>query len=305
MKDPDIRLHTVRAEEAGERLDVALAKVMPTLSRSFIKRLVQDGQVSVDGDCEKAGFRIKEGQVLRVLIPRDEDDAVAQDLPVDIVYEDGHLAVINKAAGMVVHPAAGNASGTLVNALLFHVKDLSGIGGIERPGIVHRLDKDTSGLMVVAKNDAAHASLSRQLASRTMKREYLALCHGTFRTDNGSVDAPVARHPVHRQRMAVRMDGRTAVTHYSIVEVLGPYTFVSLRLETGRTHQIRVHMAHIHHPLLGDVLYGGRKEHGAQRQMLHAFRLTLAHPASGERMAFSADLPDDFQGVLRRLRNAY
>ena len=305
MNNGSIRRHTVSAEEAGVRLDVLLASVMTGLSRSFVKRLLDEGGVLVDGMREKAGFRVREGQSLSVEVPLYPADAVAEDLPVTIVYEDQHLAVINKDAGIVVHPAAGNRSGTLVNALLFHVRDLSGIGGVERPGIVHRLDKDTSGLMVVAKNDAAHSSLTRQLAERTMKREYQAICHGALKGGSGTIDAPIARHLVHRQRMAVRPEGKAAVTHYFVTEVYAPYTSLSLKLETGRTHQIRVHMAHIGHPLLGDVLYGGRKELAAARQMLHAFRLSLKHPGTGEQMTFAAEPPADFCAVLQRLRNTY
>jgi 23S rRNA pseudouridine1911/1915/1917 synthase len=301
----DTRHHLVAAEETGSRLDVLLAGVMPGLSRSFIKRLMDEGRILVDDRQEKAGFRVKSGQRITVDVPLEPADTVPQDLPVHILYEDEFMAVINKAAGMVVHPAAGNSSGTLVNALLFHVKDLSGIGGVERPGIVHRLDKDTSGLLVVAKHDSAHASLSRQLAQRSMKRQYVALVHGSLGQENGTVDAPIARHPVHRKRMAVRSDGRAAVTHFSVLEDFGRYTLLRLDLETGRTHQIRVHLAHTGHPLLGDILYGGKPEHGALRQMLHACRLTLAHPGSGQLMTFVAEPPEDFASALQRLRNAY
>lgn len=306
MKRGRLCNHIVTAEQAGTRLDIVLSAALTGLSRSFIKRLLDDGRVLVEGSKEKAGYRVKEGQHLTVEVPLEPALGEPEDIPLSIVYEDCSLLVVNKAPGMVVHPAAGNFTGTLVNALLFHIKDLSGIGGVERPGIVHRLDKDTSGLMVVAKNDASHISLSGQLAKRTIKREYLAIAHGAFEQQTGTVSAPIARHAVHRKRMAVRPDGRHAVTHYSVLEDFRRYSFIQLKLETGRTHQIRVHMAHIGHPLVGDILYGGGGGPlPAVRQMLHAYKLSFVHPDTKEPVHFEVDPPADFREVLQRLRTLY
>ena len=258
----------------------------------------------VDGRPARAKEKPREGSVITFFAeePR-ELEAKPEDIPLDIVYEDGDIAVINKPKGMVVHPAPGNETGTLVNALLFHMKDLSGINGVLRPGIVHRLDKDTTGLLVIAKNDAAHISLAEQIREKTARREYTALVFGGFREEEGRVDAPIARHKTDRKRMAVVPGGREAVTLFQVAARYEKYTLLHLRLTTGRTHQIRVHMAYIGHPVAGDAVYTKQKfPYPTQGQMLHAHRLTLTHPRTGERMTFEAPLPAYFREILSRLR---
>ncbi len=258
----------------------------------------------VDGRPARAKEKPREGSVITFFAeePR-ELEAKPEDIPLDIVYEDGDIAVINKPKGMVVHPAPGNETGTLVNALLFHMKDLSGINGVLRPGIVHRLDKDTTGLLVIAKNDAAHISLAEQIREKTARREYTALVFGGFREEEGRVDAPIARHKTDRKRMAVVPGGREAVTLFQVAARYEKYTLLHLRLTTGRTHQIRVHMAYIGHPVAGDEVYTKQKfPYPTQGQMLHAHRLTLTHPRTGERMTFEAPLPAYFREILSRLR---
>ena len=228
--------------------------------------------------------------------------AEPQNLPVEIVYQDGDIAVINKTQGMVTHPCAGTPDGTLVNALMYHIRDLSAINGVLRPGIVHRLDKDTSGLLVVAKNNAAHLSLAEQIEKKTAGRYYVALVCGNIKEDEGTIDAPIARSVRDRKKMAVDENGRRAVTHYKVRERFGDYTLVEFKLETGRTHQIRVHAKYINHPVVGDVTYGKKDSFGLNGQLLHAYKLTLTHPTTGERMTFEADLPDYFKRVLDKLR---
>ena len=293
------------AEESGERIDALLARAFPALSRSLIQKCMEAGTVTVNGRAVKKNARGAAGDVLLFRFPETEELPVeAQDLPLDVVYEDGDLIVLNKARGMVVHPAPGHPDETLVNALLFHCgESLSGIGGVQRPGIVHRIDKDTSGLLVVAKNDFAHQGLSAQLSDHSLCREYLAVVNGTLREDSGTVDRPVGRHPVDRKRMAVNeKNGKRAVTHWEVLARYRGYTQVLCRLETGRTHQIRVHMASLGHPLLGDGLYGAKcPDRGLEGQCLHARRLQLTHPRSGERMAFEAPLPAYFAAVLEKL----
>jgi 23S rRNA pseudouridine1911/1915/1917 synthase len=300
-----ISYYRVEEGNAGERLDVFLAKENPELSRSHIQKLITGQQVTVNGDPVRSSYRVKPGDevVLRVPPPR-ELEVVPENIPLDIYYEDADVVVVNKPRGMVVHPAEGNYSGTLVNALLFHCRDLSGVNGIMRPGIVHRLDKDTSGLIMVAKNDLAHLELARQLKERRVTRRYIALAHGNFAEDRGTVDAPIGRHPRDRQRMAVvNQGGRHAVTHYRVLERFGPYTLLELRLETGRTHQIRVHMAYLGHPLVGDLKYGPSRPHfDLQGQFLHAATLGFQHPRKGEYMEFTAPLPGELQDILARLK---
>ena len=295
----------IAPEESGERIDALLARTFPALSRSLIQKCMEAGSVTVNGKAVKKNARAAAGDVLLFSFPETAEIPVeAQELPLDVVYEDSDLIVVNKARGMVVHPAPGHPDGTLVNALLFHCGDsLSGIGGARRPGIVHRIDKDTSGLLVAAKNDFAHQALSAQLSDHSLFREYEALACGGFREDSGSVDRPVGRHPVDRKRMAVDVkNGKPAVTHWQVLERYRGYTRLLCRLETGRTHQIRVHMASIGHPLLGDGLYGAKSpDKGLEGQCLHARRLHLTHPRSGERMRFEAALPDYFAGVLEKL----
>jgi len=295
----------ITAEESGERIDALLARAFPVLSRSLIQKCMEAGAVTVNGKAVKKNARGAEGDEIVFAFPETEALPVeAQNIPIDIVYEDGDLAVINKARGMVVHPAPGHPDGTLVNALLFHCGDsLSGIGGVQRPGIVHRIDKDTSGLLVVAKNDFAHQGLSAQLSDHSLCREYEAVVNGVLREQSGTVDKPIGRHPVDRKRMAVtEKNSKRAVTHWELLESYRGYARVLCRLETGRTHQIRVHMASLGHPLLGDGLYGAKcPDKGLEGQCLHARRLRLVHPRTGEEMQFEAPLPDYFREVLARL----
>ncbi len=293
------------AEESGERIDALLARNVPSLSRSAAVRLIEDGGVTVSGAAVKKNYKCEAGDAICVLLPEAEDtELVPEDIPLDVVYEDGDVIVVNKRRGMVVHPAAGHPNGTLVNALLYRCGDsLSGIGGEKRPGIVHRIDKDTSGLIIVAKNDAAHLALSAQLADRSLSRVYEAVVCGNMRDDSGTVDAPIGRHPTDRKRMAVTdKNSRSAVTHWEVIARYRGYTHVRCRLETGRTHQIRVHMASIGHPLLGDSTYGARcPDKGLEGQCLHARELKFIHPKSGESVHLETPLPDYFLDVLRRL----
>ncbi len=301
---------SVKEEEAGLRLDAYLAD-NSDLSRSAAARLIEDGLVLVNGEAKQKKYATRAGDEVEYELPECEE-CVAQpeNIPLDIVYEDDYIIVINKPSGMVVHPAPGNYSGTLVNALLYHCKgSLSGIGGVIRPGIVHRIDKDTSGLLVVAKNDEAHLFLSEEMKTHSIVREYRALVSGGFSDDEGAVDLPIGRHPTDRKRMAVIRDGsgsaREALTHYRVLSRFGQVSYLSLELETGRTHQIRVHMSHIGHPLLGDPVYAKSKTRFEQLhpalfdgQALHAVRLTLTHPKTKERMTFECELPDNFKRVL-------
>lgn len=296
---------TLQVQESGERIDALLARLSPEpISRSAAVRLLETGAATVNGRSVAKNYRAAAGDVVAVSFAEPAPaEAVAQDIPLDVVYEDDDLIVINKPKGLVVHPAPGHADGTLVNALLAHCgESLSGIGGVMRPGIVHRLDKDTSGLLIVAKNDAAHEHLSAQLKDRSLSRIYDCIVQGGFKTDSGTVDAPIGRDEKDRKRMAVTMkNSRPAVTHWQLIERLGPYSWVRCKLETGRTHQIRVHMARIGHPLLGDTVYGGRAAMGLDTQCLHARGLRFIHPATGEAMEFWTELPDWFERVLKRL----
>lgn len=302
---------TVSALQAGTRLDSFLSDGAG-ISRAAAARLIEDGAVLVGGRKAAKNTRLSEGDEVTYEIPAPRDcETVAEDIPLDIVYEDDDLLVINKPSGMVVHPAAGNERGTLVNALLFHCKgSLSGIGGEARPGIVHRIDKDTSGLLAVAKNDASHVALSAQLEDHSMYRVYHALVSGGFAEDTGTVDLPIGRHPRDRKKMAVVAGGREARTHYTVLARYGQVSYLSLRLETGRTHQIRVHMSAKGHPLLGDTVYGGgntpfEKRHASllSGQCLHAKELSFVHPRTGERMHFSSPLPPDFVRLLSILES--
>ena len=295
---------TATLEDAGKRLDAFVAERADGLSRSAAARLIAQGSVTVNGKAADKNYRLAAGDGVDVTIPEAAEAAVtAQDIPLDVVYEDEDVIVVNKPVGMVVHPAPGHADGTLVNALLHHCGDsLSGVGGEKRPGIVHRIDRDTSGLIIAAKNDAAHLALSAQLADHTLARTYECIVTGTLREDSGTVDAPIARHPRDRKKMAVVPGGKRAVTHW---EVLGRYqgaTHVRCRLETGRTHQIRVHMASIGHPLLGDTVYGNHKSvPGLAGQCLHAVGLQFVHPRTGETVRLTCPLPAWFTRQLQRL----
>ncbi len=288
----------------GQRVDKFISEQVTELTRSHVQNLISDGLVTVDGNPAKANTKLKEGQTVTVNVPPPKELKVeAEDISLDIVYEDDCMLVVNKPQGMVVHPAAGNYNGTLVNALLNHCKDsLSEINGVIRPGIVHRIDKDTSGLLLVAKNDQAHLSLSEQIKAHTLTREYIALVHGNIRQDGGTVDAPIGRHNSDRKKMCVTdKNSKNAVTHYTVLERHNGYCFVKCRLETGRTHQIRVHMASIGHPVIGDPVYGPKKSKFPEKaQLLHAVTVGFIHPVTKEYMEFKTEVPDRFRKYLRK-----
>lgn len=290
----------------GVRLDIMLNENINDYSRNHIQTFIKDGRVSVDGLVVlKKNTKLKTGQSIDVEVPEPEVlEVLAEDIPIEIIYEDEDVIIVNKPAGMVVHPAPGNYSGTLVNALMFHAKSLSSINGVIRPGIVHRIDKDTSGLLMIAKNNQAHQSLAEQLKEHTITREYYAIVHQSFTEPTGFVDAPVGRHPKDRLKMAVIPDGRHAVTHYEVIENFMDYALVACRLETGRTHQIRVHMKHIGHPLVGDPVYGRVKpkiKHNGQ--LLHARLLGFIHPRTGKYIEFEAPLPDHFAKIMKKVES--
>ena len=295
------------ANRAGERADQFLARMLPELTRSAAQRLLEEGAVTLNGLPVKKNYKTNAGDELVLALPDPAPiDVVPQDIPLDVIYEDDDVIAVNKPVGLVVHPAAGHPDGTLVNALLYHCgNSLSGINGELRPGIVHRIDRDTSGLIIAAKNDFAHLSLAEQLQDHSLYREYEAVCVGNLKDESGTVDAPIFRHPTDRKKMAVnKLQGRRAVTHWSVLEHLNGYTHIQCRLETGRTHQIRVHMAYMGHPLLGDVVYGSKKPWpGLAGQCLHARRLSFLHPRTGERVTLECPLPDWFEAVLTRLRS--
>jgi len=290
--------------DAGVRVDAWLAGQLEDVTRSAVQRLLEEGRVLLDGRPLAKNYRLGGGEVLTVSLPDPEPmDALPQDIPLDVVYEDGDVIVVNKPKGLVVHPAPGHPDGTLVNALLFHCGgSLSGVGGTLRPGIVHRIDKDTSGLLIAAKNDFAHQALAAQLQDHSLARTYECVAVGGFREDAGTVDAPIGRHPADRKKMAVVPGGRPAVTHWEVLERFSGHTHLRCRLETGRTHQIRVHMAYLGHPILGDTVYGRKKpELGQSSQVLHARALTFLHPRTGLPVTVESELPDYFQEVLRKL----
>lgn len=297
----------IEESDAGERIDITLADLLTGVSRSGIQKLTEKGKIFVNGlPVTSKSYKLKEGDSVEIQF---EEPvllaAVPENLPIDIIYEDEDLIVVNKPKGMVVHPAPGNPSGTLVNGILYHCRGrLSSINGVIRPGIVHRIDKDTSGLLVVAKNDNAHQKLAEQFAAHSITRLYRAIVHNNFSSDEGTVDAPIGRDPQNRLRMAVtEKNSKAARTHYKVLERFGPFTYIEAVLETGRTHQIRVHMAYIKHPLLGDELYGPKKSFvKAQGQMLHAKVIGFNHPTRGEYVEFDSPLPDDFEQILEKLR---
>ena len=295
------------AEEKGQRLDVFVVERFPELSRSHVQKLIEQGNVLVDGMVRKANYKLRGGEAVQVTVPQAEPISVEpEDIPLDILYEDKDIIVVNKARGMVVHPASGVYSGTLVNALLYHCQDLSGINGEIRPGIVHRLDKDTSGVMVCAKNDTAHLDLAEQIRTKTAHRTYWAIVHGNIKEEAGIIKGDIGRHPTDRKKMAiVRENGKPAVTHFKVLERFGEYTLVECKLETGRTHQIRVHMTSIGHPLINDPKYGPKKSSpfAINGQALHSLQLTLTHPVTKEEMTFTAPLPTDMEKILTGLRN--
>ena len=293
----------IAEEQAGQRADVGLALLLD-ITRSNMQRLLEDGRAVKGAKVLKANYKLRAGDEIVVTLPEPQPlDAQPENIPLDIIYEDEDVIVVNKARGMVVHPAAGNYSGTLVNALLYHCKNLSGINGVIRPGIVHRLDKDTSGIMICAKNDEAHLSLSQQIQAKTARRTYLAVVRGNIKTDSGTIETQIARDKVDRKKMAVvKENGREAITDYEVVERFGKYTLVRCKLRTGRTHQIRVHMEYLGYPLVGDPKYSPMKTPFAIKgQALHSQTLEFTHPRTGERMRFEAPLPEDMQKIITRL----
>lgn len=293
-------------ENQQMRLDKYLAEQFPEQTRSYLQKLIKEGQVLVNGKTVKSGYQLSKGDEVSVTIPEPKElDVEPQKMDLDIVYEDEDVILINKPKGMVVHPAPGHTTDTLVNGLLYHCKDnLSGINGVARPGIVHRIDRDTTGILIVCKNDMSHNSIAAQLKEHSINRRYRALVHGNLKEDTGTVEGPIGRHPVDRKKMAINeRNGKPAVTHYTVLERFGNYTLIECKLETGRTHQIRVHMTSIGHPLVGDEVYGPAKcPFKLQGQCLHAMVLGFVHPRTGEYMEFSADLPEYFEELLKKLR---
>lgn len=293
-------------EDVGTRIDVFLAENMEDLSRSGVQKLIDEGMITLNGGKTKANYKLREKDIIDVTVPEvKEVEILPEDIPLDILYEDADVIVVNKPQGMVVHPAPGHTSGTLVNALMFHCgDDLSGINGEKRPGIVHRIDKDTSGVLMIAKNDMAHQSLAAQLAEHSITRKYNAVVYNGFNEDEGTIDKPIGRNPQDRKKMAVtEKHSRRAVTHYRVIERMEKFTLIEAQLETGRTHQIRVHMTYIGHPLLGDPVYGPKKQPiNLEGQALHARVLGFIHPRTGEYMEFEAPLPPHFEALLERLR---
>lgn len=305
--DKEVYRINIDEKMQGTRIDVVLSVLFPERSRSYIQKQIESGGVTVnDAVCSEKKYKVSTGDAIVLVVPEPEEIKVeAENIPLEIVYEDECLLVVNKPQGMVVHPAPGNNTGTLVNAIMYHCGDrLSSINGVIRPGIVHRIDKDTSGLLMVAKSDDAHRSLAKQLAEHTITRIYQAIVYHNFAEDQGTIDAPIGRDMKNRLRQAVAgSNAKRAVTHYRVLERFGAFTRIEVRLETGRTHQIRVHMAYEKHPLLGDILYGPKKKTlGAERQMLHAKVLGFSHPRTGAYMEFDSPLPEDFSQVLEKLR---
>lgn len=297
---------TLTIRSNGLRADAALAEALEGMSRSACQKLLEDGAVTCLGRTVSKKEKLPAGTMVEVELPQPEPlEAQAEDIPLNVVYEDGDVIVIDKSVGMVVHPAPGHSSGTVVNALLHHCAgSLSGINGVLRPGIVHRIDRDTSGLLIAAKNDKAHLALAEQLQDHSLYRLYHGIVVGALKEEEGTVNAPIDRNPKDRKKMAVVPGGREAVTHYEVLERLAGYTYAAFRLETGRTHQIRVHMAHLGHPLLGDRVYGSPKGYpGLEGQCLHAKELSFVHPTTGERLTVRSDLPDYFTAILTKLRH--
>ena len=299
---------SLQADETymDERLDKFLSAMLPDQSRSYLQKIIKDGNVLVNGEPKKSSYRLEDGDEVTADLPElKSPDIEPENIPLDILYEDDSILMVNKPKRMVVHPSAGHYTGTLVNAVLWHCQgQLSGINGVSRPGIVHRIDKDTTGVLVVCKNDAAHNAVAAQLKEHSITRKYRAIVHGVIKEDEGTVDAPIGRHPTERKKMASGVkNGKRAVTHYRVLERFQGYTYVECQLETGRTHQIRVHMASIHHPLLGDTVYGPAKDsHHLEGQTLHAMVLGLIHPVTGEYLEVEAPLPEYFENLLKKFR---
>lgn len=308
MNENGLQRLTVSPGDAGVRIDKYLAEQLPDITRSYLQKLLKDGSVQMNGKPVKASTKTAVGAVIALTIPEPEEpEILPENIPLDILYEDSDVILINKPKNMVVHPAAGHYTGTLVNALMYHCRgDLSGINGVLRPGIVHRIDKDTTGVLIVCKNDRAHNALAEQLKEHSITRKYRAIVCGNLKEDEGTVDAPLGRHPQDRKKMAiVRSGGKRAVTHYRVLERFGNDTYIECQLETGRTHQIRVHMASLGHPLLGDEIYGRAKSpFKLEGQTLHAMVLGFIHPTTGEYMEFEAPLPEYFEKLLEKLRKS-
>lgn len=308
MNENGLQRLTVSPGDAGVRIDKYLAEQLPDITRSYLQKLLKDGSVQMNGKPVKASTKTAVGAVIALTIPEPEEpEILPENIPLDILYEDSDVILINKPKDMVVHPAAGHYTGTLVNALMYHCRgDLSGINGVLRPGIVHRIDKDTTGVLIVCKNDRAHNALAEQLKEHSITRKYRAIVCGNLKEDEGTVDAPLSRHPQDRKKMAiVRSGGKRAVTHYRVLERFGNDTYIECQLETGRTHQIRVHMASLGHPLLGDEIYGRAKSpFKLEGQTLHAMVLGFIHPTTGEYMEFEAPLPEYFEKLLEKLRKS-
>ena len=302
----EILNYQVSEGQSGIRIDRYLSEMNEELSRSYIQKLLKEQKITVNGSAVKANYKVQEGDEISVAVPDiKEPDILPEDIPLDILYEDDDVLIVNKPKGMVVHPSAGHTSGTLVNAIMFHCKDnLSGINGVLRPGIVHRIDKDTTGALLVCKNDNAHRNLAEQLKEHSIRRRYRAIVAGVLKEDEGTIEGPIGRHPIDRKKMAVNYkNGKHAVTHYKVIERFKNYTYIKCRLETGRTHQIRVHMAHIRHPLLGDAVYGPAKcPFKLQGQTLHAKTLGIVHPRTHEYIEVDAPLPDYFISLLNKLK---
>ncbi|NME83468.1 RluA family pseudouridine synthase [Clostridium sp. SM-530-WT-3G] len=301
----DKTVFIVEEKDKGTRIDKYLSDAIEGKSRSFIQGLIEKDSIKVNGKIPKSNYKLKALDEIEVILPEPEVlNVEAENIPIDIIYEDDDVVVVNKAQGMVVHPAPGNYNGTLVNALLYHCKNLSSINGVIRPGIVHRIDKDTSGVLVIAKNDEAHTFLSEQLKDHSMKREYYALIEGRLKNDSGTIDKPLGRNKKDRLKMGIVEDGKRAVTHYEVIERFNGFTLIKCVLETGRTHQIRVHMASIGFPLVGDPLYGFKRQKiKVEGQVLHAKTLGFIHPRTKEYMEFTTDLPEYFTKILDKLRN--
>ena len=302
----EIKSFLVGEDEEGDRLDVYLSEQLGDMSRSYIQKIIKDKKVEVNGKVEKAKYLVKEDDKIKIEIPTPKLlEVVAQDIPIDIVYEDNDVLIVNKPQNMVVHPAPGNYENTLVNAILYHCKDkLSSINGVIRPGIVHRIDKDTSGLLMIAKNNNAHNSLAEQLKDHSITREYEFICHGVVKEDKITVDKPLGRNPKDRLKMAIVKDGKRAVTHFEVIERFDNFTHMKARLETGRTHQIRVHALSINHPLLGDPIYGPKNtKFKLEGQTLHARKLGFIHPTTSEYIEFNSELPDYFKNIIKKLEN--
>ncbi|MEF9938802.1 MAG: RluA family pseudouridine synthase [Clostridium sp.] len=299
--------YIVSEEYSGIRIDKFLSETCPEYSRSFLQKLLKSDIIEVNGQPVKSSYKVALNDLVSFEIPESREPEIpAEDIPLDILYEDSDIVIINKAKGMVVHPAAGHYTGTLVNALMYHCsKDLSGINGVMRPGIVHRIDMDTTGVLIVCKNDFSHNSIAEQLKEHSITRKYYAIVHGVIKEENGTIDAPIGRHPVDRKKMSINYkNGKEAVTHFKVLERFRAFTYVECQLETGRTHQIRVHMTSIGHPLLGDAVYGPAKSpYRLNGQTLHAGVLGIIHPRTGEYMEFSAPLPDYFEELLNKLRS--